>query len=116
MSVFILVEQSTDQNRPETKIKIVYSESAAQKYVNESGKSGRFSSPCPEIEQNFHHTFRTAYEMPAGWRRPSKKKLDEFVWGKSYSSRRKTANDILAGIAFSQKIREINKTPTSPNI
>jgi hypothetical protein len=108
MSVFVLIEQSTDRNRPETKIKIVYSEIAAQKFVNETGKSGRFSSPCPEIERNWHHTFRTAYEMPVGWRRPSKKRLDDLAWEQGSSSHRLTANDILVNLAWSKKIREIS--------
>lgn len=104
-----LVEQSTSLERPETVVKFVTSERKARQWLGDP-KNGRFTSANPDADRNHHHTFRKAFMMPFGWRRPSRKRLDDLAW-KAYSpTYRTTPTDILASIV-EREGKEIFYTP-----
>lgn len=77
MPTYALIEKSTDLNHPNTKVTFTRSLKRATSWRDEPGKSGRFTYADPEHAQNYHHTFRCVYEMPPGWRKPTKKVLAE---------------------------------------
>lgn len=77
MPTYAMIEKSTDLNHPNTKVGFTRSLKRATTWRDEPGKSGRFTYSDPGAAQNHHHTFRYVYEMPHGWRRPTKKALAE---------------------------------------
>ncbi len=67
------IEESTDMRDPRTVIKKFTSVQSAKRWCANSGK---FTHDNPETAQNYHHTFRTIYQSPLGWRLPSKKQIE----------------------------------------
>lgn len=57
------IEQSTDLRRPNTVVKKFVSRSAALRWRDEPGMSGRSTYGDPEGARNWHHTYRRVYEL-----------------------------------------------------
>ncbi len=103
------IEQTTDQRHPETRIMRLSSRRHAEKWLTDSGKfawSGAADKTLPVGQQNFHRRLRSAYVMPSGWRMPSKKRVEEARGSRPWEDRR-THADIVASIAYREKVEEI---------
>lgn len=62
------ISQSTDLHHPQTKVKTFTSLKAALKWKNAPGNgaftyAGAVGADVPASQQNFHHTFRSVYEV-----------------------------------------------------
>ena len=82
------IEQTTDLRNRETKVEKFSSMAKAIKWGKRGGAfawNGASRSDIDPQTQNWHRRLRSIYQMPYGWRPPSRTKLDEVVQ-KSYSS------------------------------
>lgn len=87
------VEQSTDLRDPRTRIRRFRSEPAALSWA---AHSGQFTYADPEGARNWHHTFRTLYRMPKGWRPPKPQTLFREAERQSTRDYPRTSDDMLA--------------------
>lgn len=101
MPRYAVIEQSTDLRARGTKIRFTNSKTKALSYLK---GSGRYTYGDPNFAQNWHRTFVEVYELPDGWRKPSKKKLEEEAMRWSTSTYPRTVNDVLAYVISSEGI------------
>jgi len=75
--VYAIVKFSTDMRDRNYKIEFTQSRAKALKALE---KSIEYSYKDPEAAGNHHKDLYEAYEMPYGWRRPSKKVISEELY------------------------------------
>lgn len=103
--MFYGIEQSTDLRCKNTVIKTFSSKSAALKWKNRS--RGGYTYPAaadenlPGTQQNFHHTFRSVYEVH-GLIRPTKKDIKRELDCYRGSSYVYTKEDLIANAIWAQ--------------
>lgn len=69
------IEYNTDHRHPDYRLKTFASESKALQWVKQGGNfawPGAADSSLPPSQQNWHRRIRGAYQMPKGWRRPTR--------------------------------------------
>lgn len=109
MSAFIYgIEQSTDSRAPRTK---VIRSRSAQGMREWADGGGGFTYPDPEGARNFHHSFRSLWEMPKGWRKPSRAALSKMAREKSSRDYPRNETDALADI-IALEGTEVTPTPS----
>ncbi len=89
------IEQSTDMRCPQTVIAKFTSRRSAMRWLEPARLT---HGEDAETVQNFHHTLRTAYEMPVGFRLPSPKQLSVRAFKNSSSAYPRNSRDIIASI------------------
>lgn len=106
MPRYAIIEQSTDLRHPNSKIRFTQSKRTVKEIL--SKRESRYTYPDPKAARNWHHTFTYIYELPAGWRIPSKKSLQKEAYKCSTPTYPRTADDILANqiMAIGTKIRD----------
>lgn len=102
---YIGVEQTTDSRHPETVIVRLHSRKHAAEWTVGGGGfawPGSASADVPAGQQNWHHRLRVVYEMPAGWRFPTKRQIEAKRGPRPWEDRRGNP-DIIAGIVWDEK-------------
>lgn len=104
------IESSTDSRSHHCIIKKFSSLKAAKKWANseENGKyedAGAANNKLPMTSQNFHKVLRDYYEMPVGWRKPSKKQIEKMKGSRPWECRY-TNNQLLAQVIYSERLKE----------
>lgn len=97
------VEQNTDLRCPNTKIVKFTSIKKAKEWRDKNlgyAFPGAANEDLPVTQQNWHHRIRTIYEMPYGWRFPSKQYLREKANRNSSPTYPSHPNDIAATIIW----------------
>lgn len=76
MATYYGIEESTDSKCPRTKVTRLPSRKAAEAF---SETKTHLTYADPAAARNYHHTLYCAFEMPAGWRPPSKKETQAAI-------------------------------------
>jgi hypothetical protein len=101
MTRYALISQSTDLRAPETKISFTTSRKKALLFKSQGGK---FTHGDPEGSKNWHHTFNYAIQLNPGWRKPTRKWLEEKARKESSRDYPRFSHDILANLCFNNGI------------
>ena len=119
------IESSTDSRSRHCIIKKFSSLKSAKKWANseENGKydgskcrifiyikrlsedAGAANNKLPMYSQNYHKLLRDYYEMPLGWRPPSKKQIEKMKGERPWECRY-TNNQLLFQVIYSNRIKE----------
>lgn len=97
MFMYAILTYSTDQTSPNYKIEFTTSKKKVREALNCEMKT---TYEDPELAQNWHHDFKSVYEMPTGWRRPTKKYIRDEVNRRSGSIYSPNENGVIAGVIF----------------
>jgi len=92
------IEDTTDTRYPETKIMKFTSRERALAWVAEDqgyAWGGSAKADIAAQQQNWHSRLRALYEMPKGWKPPSKTELQREVAQRRGMGWRRRAEDIL---------------------
>lgn len=98
--MIIGIEQTTDARSPETRVARLRSRAHAEEWARASGDyawSGAADDAVHVCQQNWHRRLRDVYEMPAGWRMPTKREIEAQRGSRPWDDRRSSA-DIVASM------------------
>ena len=109
--VIVGIEQTTDTRSPETKIVRLIGRERAIAWVSAGGGHawpGAADARLPVQQQNHHHRLREAWEMPSGWRMPTRRAIAHVRGPRPWEDRR-TDLDIVAALVRRSGVRRIER-------
>ena len=89
---YALVSRSTDMRCPATSVRFTESKRCALVW---RASGGEFTHADPDAARNHHHTLRTAYVVPTGWRKPPSQALARSATAMSSGDYPRTLADAL---------------------
>lgn len=95
MGRYAIIRQSTDLRRLQTEIEFTTSRRRVQEALSEEP---RYVEADPKRAKNWHHIIVEVYELPEGWRKPSRKWLTEEARARSTRDYPRAAEDVLASV------------------
>jgi hypothetical protein len=93
MTRYAVVESSTDLRCPDSRVRFYTSLAKARA---DAAQGGDYTHDDPETARNWHHTFRTIYALPSGWRKPTAAMLARLAQAASTTTYPRTVQDALA--------------------
>lgn len=99
--MFYGIEHNTDLRCLDTKVKKFRSKKSAMDWKSGGGGlafPGAATNDIPVSQQNWHHRIRKVYEMPTGWRPPSKKILSKMALIDSTPTYMRYSIDAMASV------------------
>lgn len=105
------IEQTTDSRWPETKVVRLVGRKRTLAWVSAGGGyawSGAADEQIPVQQQNWHHRLREAWEMPPGWRMPTRKAIAHVRGSRPWEDRRSDL-DIVAALVRRDGVRRVER-------
>ncbi len=91
--MYAILTYSTDMRSPNYKIEFTTSKKKVKEALNCEMKP---TYENPELAKNWHNDLKSVYEMPTGWRKPTKSFIDKEVTRKRGSIYSPNANGVMA--------------------
>ena len=105
--MYVILTYSTDMRYPNYRIEYTTSKNIVREALKTEEK---FSYGNPEKEKNWHKDLVSVYEMPKGWRRPTKKYIRDEIYRRRGSIYSPNENGIIAGVIMKEgmEIKEMS--------
>ena len=103
--MYVILTYSTDQVRPNYKIEFTTSKKKVRDALSYKMKT---TYEDPELAQNWHNDLKSVYEMPSGWRKPTKKYISDEVSRKSGSIYSPNENGVVVGVILKDGVKITN--------
>lgn len=103
--MYAILTYSTDQTRPNYKIEFTTSKKKVREALNYKMQT---TYEDPESARNWHNDLKSVYEMPSGWRKPTKKYIKDETSRRSGSIYSPNENGVIAGAIFKDGVKVTN--------